>query len=644
MKKYFSKTFAVILTICLIFGFVPITGYTVSETDAVYKTGDVIEFGSYPQSRVDDSTIIKELDAEAENIDWISYGYYYGSGSWDDNSSTASDYMQYKDIAYGGEKYRAVRFTKYRPEFTWDTPTEDHSRQGKNFYHLDWTYYFKYEPLSWKILDPDEGYVMCENIIDSQAYQNTVCYSYGNSYNNKEHTNYASDWATSSLRHWLNEDFYNTAFTQEEKSQIGSTSYLENVGSGLYADSYPYTYDKIFIISYADAKNSEYGFIDNSDAADPARTLSGTDYARCQGLSKQNSEYSPWWIRVNSSFQSEVAFSSGGMFGFDGDAEVTSRGVVPAFKFNPPAFKINISFDLKGGEWAVGYSAPTSYMSNEAIDFPSSGNVKKNGFTFNGWEQSLVENNTAFYKAKWIVKGGYTVSFNSGEVSAISDKSDVKWTDKVLDGVNNPEKDGYTFVCWKYGNTNANPNTTYGNLAKDDTLMKITLDAEYIPNTYTATLMVDGKVYKEIPYTYGSEKIALPKVPQKEGFIGEWENYSLGVGGVVINAIYTALPKNVKSVSVDDMSLIWKKTGQLAPKINADDGVVYTVSYSTSDPKIATVDKNGKVTAVDKGTATVTCTVTDSNGNTVTDICKVTVTYTWWQWIIKFVLFGWIWY
>ena len=107
-----------------------------------------------------------------------------------------------------------------------------------------------------------------------------------------------------------------------------------------------------------------------------------------------------WWIRVNSSFQSEVAFSNGGMFGFDGDVEMTSRGVVPAFKFNPPSFKINISFDLNGGEWAVGYSAPTSYMSNEAIDFPSSGNVKKNGFTFNGWEQSLVENNTAFLQSK----------------------------------------------------------------------------------------------------------------------------------------------------------------------------------------------------------------------------------------------------
>lgn len=67
------------------------------------------------------------------------------------------------------------------------------------------------------------------------------------------------------------------------------------------------------------------------------------------------------------------------------------------------------------------------------------------------------------------------------------------------------------------------------------------------------------------------------------------------------------------------------------------------VSYS-SDSKNVTVDENGKLYAAKKGTANITVTVTDSNGNTATDTCKVTVEYTWWQWIIKIVLFGWIWY
>lgn len=78
--------------------------------------------------------------------------------------------------------------------------------------------------------------------------------------------------------------------------------------------------------------------------------------------------------------------------------------------------------------------------------------------------------------------------------------------------------------------------------------------------------------------------------------------------------------------------------------ITVDDGAKYTVKYSSSNTKVATVDENGKVYAAKKGSATITCTVTDSNGNTVQDTCKVTVKYSFGQWLIKILLFGWIWY
>ena len=101
---------------------------------------------------------------------------------------------------------------------------------------------------------------------------------------------------------------------------------------------------------------------------------------------------------------------------------------------------------------------------------------------------------------------------------------------------------------------------------------------------------------------------------------------------------------NVKSVSVSDIKLNYKKSTTIMPSITADDGVKYTVKYSSSNTKVATVDENGKVYAAKKGSATITCTVTDSNGNTVSDTCKVTVKYSFGQWLIKILLFGWIWY
>ena len=101
---------------------------------------------------------------------------------------------------------------------------------------------------------------------------------------------------------------------------------------------------------------------------------------------------------------------------------------------------------------------------------------------------------------------------------------------------------------------------------------------------------------------------------------------------------------NVKSVSVSDIKLNYKKSTTITPSITADDGAKYTVKYSSSNTKVATVDENGKVYAAKKGSATITCTVTDSNGNTVSDTCKVTVKYSFGQWLIKILLFGWIWY
>ena len=100
-------------------------------------------------------------------------------------------------------------------------------------------------------------------------------------------------------------------------------------------------------------------------------------------------------------------------------------------------------------------------------------------------------------------------------------------------------------------------------------------------------------------------------------------------------------PKTVKSVCVADVTLNCKKSTTLIPQVTADDGAEYTVQYESSNPKVAKVDSNGNVYAAKKGTAEIKVTVTDQSGNTVTDTCKITVKYTWWQWIIKVVLFGW---
>lgn len=141
-------------------------------------------------------------------------------------------------------------------------------------------------------------------------------------------------------------------------------------------------------------------------------------------------------------------------------------------------------------------------------------------------------------------------------------------------------------------------------------------------------------------HTWSDWQVTVQPTAEKEGY----EVRMCSVCETIEKRKIAKIVANVKSVSVSDLKLDYKKSATITPEITADKGAKYTVKYSSSDEKVARVDENGKVYAAKKGTATITCTVTDSNGNTVTDTCNVTVKYNFGQWLIVIILFGWIWY
>lgn len=122
-----------------------------------------------------------------------------------------------------------------------------------------------------------------------------------------------------------------------------------------------------------------------------------------------------------------------------------------------------------------------------------------------------------------------------------------------------------------------------------------------------------------------------------DGYI-EFETSHLSIYAVVQRT------PSVKAVKVEDAEINYKSTARLNVGIYADEGAKYTVSYSSSAPKTISVDDNGNIHALARGNAEITCTVTDSYGNTVSDTCMVKSNYTFGQWLIKILLFGWIWY
>ena len=250
--------------------------------------------------------------------------------------------MKYADFTYNGTKYRAVTFSQYRPYWTSYSSSSIYTYQDDNGYTPNNVYYFKYEPLKWRVLDPSTGFVLCESIIDSQAYSNTI-YEYGTDengtayWNDAEHTHYANDYATSSIRAWLNDDFYNTAFSSSQKASI-LTSELDNKAYSASCSEYDSetTYDKIFLLSWSEMQNTAYGFPAYTGSS-YARQAKGTDYAKCQGLWASSSNECSFQRLRSAGICSEYACEVHGAGSLDYGywcVHSTSNGVRPALKIS----------------------------------------------------------------------------------------------------------------------------------------------------------------------------------------------------------------------------------------------------------------------------------------------------------------------
>ena len=123
------------------------------------RTGNKVYYGIYPQSRVIDSTTLKELNKNIGSYPsgyttngWIPYEYF-------DQGVTNSYFMYYMDVTYNNDIYRAVYFTKYRPQRTSDpaNTSTSTSYQDDSNYLINTVYWFKYEPISWTIVEEENG-------------------------------------------------------------------------------------------------------------------------------------------------------------------------------------------------------------------------------------------------------------------------------------------------------------------------------------------------------------------------------------------------------------------------------------------------------------------------------------------------------
>ena len=283
------------------------------------RDGDYIYFGHWPQTLERDENVVAKLN-EMAGTPPLPRDNNANPYNWESHEGTT--YMWQKIVIYNGTKYLGVQMNDYRAsgiDALYDIITE-------NGYYTFNVYWFKYEPIKWRILTTSEksAYIMSDIALDFFSMQpnrkseirDDLLASYNNSPGVPDGI-YANNWEYSFIRSWLNETFYNEVFNDLQKEIIQTThldnsarscnpneypkyyGYGENAGKNKYADQCKDTDDKIFLLSLRDVTTTAYGFNKDVKAEDPARNLQASDFAKFHGVSMGNTQkdYVTWYTR-----------------------------------------------------------------------------------------------------------------------------------------------------------------------------------------------------------------------------------------------------------------------------------------------------------------------------------------------------------
>ena len=149
------------------------------------------------------------------------------------------------------------------------------------------------EPIEWLVLDEKDGEAL---VISKYALD---CQPYNESY--KKVT-----WETCTLRKWLNETFFNTAFSREEQNRIITSTVTADKNPDSSTPPGKDTTDKVFLLSIKEADK----YFDSYDS----RKCTPTDYAIAQGTYTSGNftvggkATCWWWLRSPGGSSSSAAY------------------------------------------------------------------------------------------------------------------------------------------------------------------------------------------------------------------------------------------------------------------------------------------------------------------------------------------------
>lgn len=209
----------------------------------------------------------------------------------------------YKD---SNEKARAV-YDKYKEEKLKSAQTGDYIYYGS--YEQDNNTANGKEDIEWLVLEVKDGnaLVISKYALDCEPYN----------------TKYESvTWETCTLRSWLNNEFINNAFSEEEKSLIPTVTIEAHKNPEYDTNQGNATQDQVFLLSRTE--------VNKYFSSDIARQCQPTDYADANGVDvNDNNGNCWWWLRSPGDAQDYAAsVSIGGYvyeYGYNVDIYIAVR-------------------------------------------------------------------------------------------------------------------------------------------------------------------------------------------------------------------------------------------------------------------------------------------------------------------------------
>lgn len=517
----------------------------------------------------------------------------------------------------------------------------------------------KNNPLKWRVLavNGTDAFLWCEDEVADVNYHNTA----------DDFT-----WETCDLRKWLNGEFYKNAFNATEKAAIRQygVENLENPLTGTYAGRA--TLDYIYLLSVDEVINPRYGFSTNPSIQDDARKRKGrncwwlrtpgTKMYLCgmfmgggEGIVYNGSGvvYKPGGLPyypdsvypvLHLNLANEKAYTYAGTVCTNGTVNEQNKPNSGTVEDNS---KYEITFDKNANNAVVDFSSKVVTKGDKYGKLPE---ARRNNYVFAGWYTKKkggtkvtsdtvvkISKNQRLY-AQWRLGGYIIYDLNEG-TNAKANPSYYYSTNGVK--LEAPKRKGYIFKGW-YTTKDFSTGTKISKIkvgTRGDKVLYARWGAKknqeiQIEKQITKTYKDIGKEFKlsisgrqenaKVTYASSNKKVATAKD-------GKILIKGVGKATITVNFAettnYNAAKKKMEVIVLDEQTIqinarFETGTGFPALAIGIMNEIHYTsekillnataegnkLSYTSSDKKIAVVDKNGGIQCKSTGIVTITIT------------------------------------